>query len=90
MEDNRSTLREAKQYTLIDVARLAGVSIATVSRVINDSDLVSDVARAKVVRSISRLKYVPNAHAVELGRSSRGISRGRSIRFVSTSHLPLK
>lgn len=46
-----------------DVAEMAGVSIATVSRVINKRDRVSPGTRQTVDRAINRLKYRPNTRA---------------------------
>lgn len=48
---------------IIDVAKKAGVSIATVSRVINDSDRVKAETREKVRAVINELKYIPNPAA---------------------------
>ncbi|MDO4594858.1 MAG: LacI family DNA-binding transcriptional regulator [Tissierellia bacterium] len=53
------------QPTIKDVAKLAGVSISTVSRVMNDSKPVSPEARRKVVDAIAKLDFKPN----ELARS---------------------
>lgn len=49
--------------TVVDVAQLAGVSVATVSRVIRDSNKVSDDKREKVMRAIEELGYktAPNS-----------------------------
>jgi DNA-binding LacI/PurR family transcriptional regulator len=52
--------------TLEDVARVAGVSRATVSRVINGSTRVSPEVKEVVGRTISRLGYVPNRAARSL------------------------
>ena len=49
-----------------DVAREAGVSVATVSRVFNDSELVSDETRRNVRDVAGRLKYWPNGVARSL------------------------
>lgn len=46
--------------TIHDVARLAGVSSATVSRVINNEDIVSGETREKVNDAIKKLGYFPN------------------------------
>lgn len=52
--------------TIKDVAKLAGVSISTVSRVINDSKPVSPEARRKVLHAIEELEYEPNEVARSL------------------------
>lgn len=49
-----------------DVAREAGVSIATVSRVLNESPLVDDGTRYKVKRAIEKINYKPNLLATGL------------------------
>lgn len=49
-----------------DVAKLAGVSVATVSRVLNDKGYVSEAARKKVEKSIKDLDYKPNEVARSL------------------------
>ncbi|WP_328477110.1 LacI family transcriptional regulator [Actinoplanes sp. NBC_00393] len=55
--------------TLADVARLAGVSPATVSRVINDSaKRVNEDLRERVLAAVAQLHYVPNAHAQHVAR----------------------
>ncbi len=48
---------------IYDIARKAGVSIATVSRVINDSGPVSAKTRQEVMRVMNELGYKPNAMA---------------------------
>lgn len=53
------------QPTIKDVAKLAGVSISTVSRVMNNSKPVSPEARQKVLDAITKLDFKPN----ELARS---------------------
>jgi LacI family transcriptional regulator len=56
--------------TIRDVARRAGVSTMTVSRVINSSGYSSRETRARVERAVAELGYVPNALARHL-RSKR-------------------
>ena len=68
-----------KPCTLKDVARLAAVSTATVSRVLNGSTGVSAKTANKVMTAISRLRYAPNAHAAELGQENRGIPKKRKV-----------
>src|SRR5262245_51767202 len=52
--------------TIKDVAREAGVSVATVSRVLNDSALVSEATREIVREVATRLNYWPNGAARSL------------------------
>jgi DNA-binding LacI/PurR family transcriptional regulator len=52
--------------TVKDIAKLAGVSTATVSRVINASSTVSAGARTAVITAIDQLQYTPNRNASEL------------------------
>jgi LacI family transcriptional regulator len=56
--------------TLNDVAKLAGVSTMTVSRVINGSGYTSPESRERVNRAIAEMGYMPNALARQL-RSKR-------------------
>jgi len=57
--------------TIRDVARRAGVSVATVSRVLNDVPVVSDDMRDRVREAIAGLGYRPSstARSLSLGRS---------------------
>ncbi|BCY12029.1 LacI family DNA-binding transcriptional regulator [Actinoplanes sp. L3-i22] len=54
------------RVTIRDVARAAGVSHATVSRVINGGRDVSTTTRRAVDRALKRTGYTPNAHARRL------------------------
>lgn len=56
--------------TIKDVARLAGVSVATVSRVINDSPKASENSRLAVKNAMETLNYHPNANARALAQQS--------------------
>jgi transcriptional regulator with XRE-family HTH domain len=69
-----SNLRPA---TVKDVAGLAGVSVATVSRVVNGADNVTTETRTRVLTAVSQLQYRPNLYAAELGRANRNISKRR-------------
>lgn len=65
---------KSKSATLEDVARHAGVSYQTVSRVLNKSANVSKATRSKVEKSIEALRYVPNRLAQQLvGKQSRTV-----------------
>ncbi|WP_028274739.1 catabolite control protein A [Atopococcus tabaci] len=54
---------EKQTITIYDVAREAGVSMATVSRVVNGNPNVKPTTRKKVLDVIERLDYRPNAVA---------------------------
>ncbi len=56
----------SKQATLRDIARHSGLSLATVSRVLSDSEyVVSETTKKRVLDSAAQLNYMPN----ELGKS---------------------
>ncbi len=54
------------RFNIKDVAKRAGVSISTVSRVVNDSKAVRPKTKAKVLKAIEELEYKPNAIARSL------------------------
>jgi DNA-binding LacI/PurR family transcriptional regulator len=59
--------------TIYDVARVAGVSTATVSRVLRRSDAVRPETRQRVLAVVETLGYVPDASARGLTRRRRDI-----------------
>ena len=59
--------------TLSDVARRAGVSMKTVSRVVNNETRVADTTRQKVLTAIEELGYAPNVWAQRLARGHSGL-----------------
>ena len=59
--------------TLYDVARVAGVSTATVSRVVHGQDRVRDTTRARVLGVIDQLGYVPDGAAQSLSRRRKNV-----------------
>ncbi|MDD9998492.1 MAG: LacI family DNA-binding transcriptional regulator, partial [Rhodospirillaceae bacterium] len=61
--------------TIYEVSKLVGVSVATVSRVINGSSRVSDKTREKVLSAMRTLNYQPNSIAQSLA-SNRSNSVG--------------
>jgi LacI family transcriptional regulator len=63
----------AGTVTLYDVARLAGVSTATVSRVLHGQDRVRDSTRARVREVIDQLGYVPDSAAQSLSRRQKSV-----------------
>jgi LacI family transcriptional regulator len=52
-----------KKPTIYDVAKHAGVSITTVSRILNTPDRVNSVTRERVLAAIDKLSFVPKAEA---------------------------
>lgn len=70
--------------TIYQVSELAGVSLATVSRVMNNNARVSDVTRKKVLAAMEQLGYRPNSIAQSLA-SNRSNSVGI---LVSELHGP--
>jgi LacI family transcriptional regulator len=59
------------QPTMRDVASAAGVSIKTVSRVVNDEPGVAPGTRLRVQCEVERLHFTPNLAAQELRSTSR-------------------
>ena len=76
--------------TIKDVARLAGVSVATVSRVINNSPKASEASRLAVHSAMESLSYHPNANARALAQQTTetgGLIVG--VRVVLSVLLPV-
>lgn len=63
--DRNNTVQE-KQPTIFDVAKMANVSVSTVSRVFNGKDRVSEQTREKVQRVMDKLNYVPSNIATSM------------------------
>jgi LacI family transcriptional regulator len=77
--------REPEGVTIFDVAREAGVSYATVSRVLNNKDHVKPEKRQAVLDAVARLGYVANSQARSLaGGASKVI--GLLVQDVGTSY----
>ena len=60
------------EATIRDVARRAQVSVASVSRVLNRLDNVSEATRARVTAAVDELGYVPHAGARSLSLARTG------------------
>lgn len=65
-------MADTSQLTLADVARLAGVSRSTVSKVLNSTDRVSPATAERVWAAVQRLDFQPNSLA-------RSLATGRSL-----------
>ena len=76
-----------KVYTIRDIAQLSGVSVTTVSRVLNDRPDVNRETRERVRRVIEECHFVGNANARGLKQSNEVIGiviRGRSNPFLNS------
>jgi LacI family transcriptional regulator len=71
----RGARRRAGAPTIADVAREAGCSPMTVSRVINGEGNVRDATRDQVLAAIARLNYSPN-------RAARSLAGGEQVRIA--------
>lgn len=67
-------------YTIKDVAKRAGVSVATVSRVLNGTETVREETRLRVEEAIEALQYSPNG----LGRNLRRLETKKILVVLST------
>lgn len=76
-----------KIYTIRDIAQLAGVSVTTVSRVLNDRPDVSRATQEKVREVMAQCHFVGNANARGLKQAESGlvavILRGRRNPFLN-------
>ena len=73
--------------TIYDIARVAGVSKSTVSRVLNKQTNISPEARGKVLKAIDELNYQPNKLARAL--TSSGFDAIMLFRPVQPKPLPV-
>ena len=69
----RRRIGPAKNVSIHDVARLAGVSITTVSRVINKIPTVKEKNRIKVLDAIKELKFQPSVFAQRLATGKSNV-----------------
>jgi DNA-binding LacI/PurR family transcriptional regulator len=72
---------ENRNVTIADVAKAAGVSVPTVSRILNDKEYVAEETRQRVHEAIRTLGYIPHTQA----RRLRG---GASMTFAL--HYPVE
>lgn len=75
-----------RDFTIRDVAKIAGVSIATVSRVINNFDNVRPETVKKVHDAMESINFFPNASARNL-KNDRSKFIGLLITNISNSHF---
>lgn len=70
MQRKRNAHRNAGTPTLADVARLAGTSEITVSRVVRNLGPIADATRLRVLTAIDKLGYIPNRAAGSLASAA--------------------
>ncbi len=82
IENNK---QEIHDITIVDVANEAGVSYATVSRVVNNKDHVSPEKRERVLRAMTQLGYVANVQARSLAGGSSHVV-GLLVNYLSSGY----
>jgi LacI family transcriptional regulator len=86
--NKRSTVRErVNRITIADVAREAGVSRQTVSRVLNDKSEISASTRESVMRVIERLGYSPSGIARSLA-TNKTLTVGLVVPDITNPFFP--
>jgi LacI family transcriptional regulator len=76
----------SEDITIFDVAKVAGVSYSTVSRVINNKEHVSPEKRERVLRAMAELGYVANVQARTLA-GGRSHIVGLLVHGLDTSYI---
>lgn len=72
---NENVYKSKKSITMNDIAREAGVSVATVSRFINNEMFVSPEKAERIQKAIDKFHYVPNRYA-------RGLKTQRAMQIM--------
>lgn len=86
---NKGTERDSQQIreiTIIDVADVAGVSYATVSRVLNNKEHVTPEKRERVLRAMAQLGYVANTQARSLAGGASHVI-GLMVNYLSSAYV---
>lgn len=88
-EDQREDRAPDQTPTIRDVAEEVGVSVATVSRVLNGSDLVADATTERVEAAIAELRYHPSRTARALAEPGRRVLAVAVPSFITPFHNAL-
>ena len=80
---DKMTAETKKRITIKDVARVAGVSLSTVSGVLNGVNEFSEKTKKKIWDATHSLNYVPNSQARQL-RASNGSNEKRKTGVLIT------
>ena len=89
----------ASDMTIKDIARMAGVSVATVSRAINNPGIVTPAKLKAVEAVLARVNYIPNNAARALVKrtdiyffddsfSALDVATDATLRAALTTHVP--
>ena len=70
-------MKDENSITVYDIADEAGVSVSTVSRVLNNSAPVKEKTRARVIKVMDKYNFQPNALARSLSKK-----RTKTIGFI--------
>lgn len=81
-------LNVGKKVTIFDVAKVAGVSISTVSRVMNGNYPVTEELRKRVLQAIKELGYTPDSVARSM-KSKRRYAIGLVVSDITNRHFTL-
>jgi LacI family transcriptional regulator len=76
----------SRKPTILDVARRAAVAVGTVSHVLNDSRVVSEARRERVLRAIDELGYLPDGLAQGLRRKQSHVV-GLCVPHTTSAYL---
>jgi DNA-binding LacI/PurR family transcriptional regulator len=87
MSELRAPSTIPARATLFDVARLAGVSIQTVSAVVNDKPGISEPTQVRVRNAINELNYHPNILASSL-RARKSFTIGVIVPSITNPYFP--
>src|SRR5437667_4251409 len=74
-------------HTMREVARRAGVSLATVSRVLNNTQYISEETRRRVLDAVREFNYFKNVHAKRLA-TGRSDLFGLVISEIANPYFP--
>jgi len=81
----RNTKSPSQGVTIADVAKAAGVSVPTVSRILNNKEYVAEETRDRVNEAIQKLGYVPH---IQARRLRGGESRTLALHYpVESPHM---